>query len=126
MSVPRSMFAKRNNHNNCLAGSARCVGEAMRLADRRARVLHMADVISIDNYRPQLSGPAICSSCRHEWSAVAPTGTRELECPGCGSMNGLWKVCFAPETFYECGCGCHLFYVVPDGCRCRQCGEYAK
>lgn len=85
----------------------------------------MSNVISLDDFRPHLSGPAICSGCHHEWQAVAPVGAWELECPKCGRMMGLWKYAFQPETFYECGCGSHLFYVVPDGCRCRECGAYA-
>lgn len=46
-----------------------------------------------------MSGPAVCLSCAHEWTMVAPSGTPVnavgdqpgLECPACGSFKGVSK-----------------------------------
>jgi hypothetical protein len=29
-----------------------------------------------------------------------------------------------PDDIWECNCGCHLFYINPEGCTCSGCGEY--
>lgn len=34
-----------------------------------------------------VSGPVECSICTHEWIAVRPLGTDEVECPNCGNMT---------------------------------------
>lgn len=78
-----------------------------------------------------VSGPARCTSCKHEWVAVAPFDERleALECPGCGLNKGLYVNHFAPigETVWQCSCGCQLFYVVQLGERlaayCVNCGD---
>lgn len=38
---------------------------------------------------PHVCGPALCLICQHMWEAVAPLGTRWLECPQCHRMQGL-------------------------------------
>lgn len=30
----------------------------------------------------------------------------------------------APDDIWECNCGCHLFYINPDGWTCSACGTY--
>ena len=37
---------------------------------------------------PHISGPVICTRCRHKWIAVRPVGTDLLECPVCGASRG--------------------------------------
>lgn len=86
----------------------------------------MAEIINLSERRPHLSGPAVCSCCLHKWVAVAEVGTWQLQCPQCRTMKGLWEHPYAPEAFFECNCGSHLFYIVSDGCRCRECGAYAN
>jgi phage FluMu protein Com len=73
---------------------------------------------------PHFSGEAHCLHCKHEWIAVAPVGTIELECPECKTMKGLLRYGCEPETAWVCGCGCHLFMISPQGTICWKCGEY--
>lgn len=61
----------------------------------------MADVIEFkrpkeESSDPHLSGEAICTSCRHEWVAVAPVGVDDMECPACGTMRGRYKYSIGP------------------------------
>lgn len=72
-------------------------------------------------------GEAFCLQCRHEWQAVAPVGTTQLECPECHTMKGLFRFPFAPsvgQMVRECNCGNQLFYLTPDGHMCANCGTY--
>ena len=74
-------------------------------------------------------GPAFCIACDHNWSAVAPTGTTELECPNCHAVKGHWKFEFYPsvgQSVRECNCGNQLFYLTPDGHMCANCGVYQR
>lgn len=99
------------------------------LAARRAQV---------PNDGPALGGVAVCMGCRHEWSAVAPTGTTELECPACGAMKGVWKFFCMPTAIdgqdaemWTCGgCGGQMFSVAAtkDGpvLYCSNCGHRSK
>lgn len=85
----------------------------------------MDNVINLADHRPHISGPARCSRCKHEWIAVAPVGTTQLECDCCGGMHGLFVHPCAPaegELVFECNCGSDLFYVLPRGIMCRVCG----
>jgi hypothetical protein len=73
------------------------------------------------------TGQAFCVSCRHEWVAVAPTGTLDLECPACQRHMGRFKFGFMPppETeVRECGCGNQLFLLTREGHMCASCGVY--
>lgn len=72
-------------------------------------------------------GPAFCLGCGHEWEAVAPTGTVQLECPACRTLKGHWKFEFAPpagQLVRQCDCRNQLFYLTPDGHMCANCGMY--
>lgn len=74
---------------------------------------------------PHASGEAVCLACKHTWTAVAPVGTAQLECPECGTERGVWKYPFSPavgEELWQCNCGCELFYIIPDGHMCYGCG----
>lgn len=76
---------------------------------------------------PHANGDAFCIFCKHEWLAVAPVGTMQLECPSCGSLKGIWKFPFAPnegQLVRECNCSNQLFYITPDGHVCANCGTY--
>lgn len=76
---------------------------------------------------PHGAGDAFCLQCNHQWVAVAPTGTVQLECPECHTMKGLFKFPFAPsegQLVRECNCGNQLFYMTPEGHMCANCGTY--
>jgi hypothetical protein len=73
------------------------------------------------------AGMAFCIQCSHEWTAVAPTGTVDLECPKCHTHKGKWKFEFAPAEgtmVRECNCGNRLFYLTTEGHVCANCGTY--
>jgi hypothetical protein len=59
---------------------------------------------------PHLSGEAVCIGCKHQWVAVAPLGTWQLECPSCGSMKGIFRLPVGAERGkdleFACTCGC--------------------
>ena len=87
----------------------------------------MSDVIYINNAKAgtsHLSGTAICSACNKEWEAVAPVGAKELECPDCKTMKGLYKHHLAPisNTTWTCNCGNKLFFVLKGDIQCCECG----
>ena len=77
---------------------------------------------------PRATGEAFCMHCKYEWVAVSPSGIHErFECPACASHKGMFKYQFAPsddDELYECNCGNHLFYIMPEGHLCANCGIY--
>lgn len=86
-----------------------------------------AQVYDLDAFRPHLSGPARCLTCRYRWGAVAPTGTMVgLECPQCGLLHGIFEGLVAPQTRFVCQCGCDIYYILPAGFMCVQCGVTAQ
>jgi len=90
----------------------------------------MGKVVSIEDKKGQWgTGEAFCIGCKHEWVAVATTGTTELECPNCKSMKGIYRFQFMPsegQLVRECNCGNQLFYLTPDGHLCANCGLYQR
>jgi len=90
--------------------------------------MNSCDVIFINNAKTggekHLSGEAICSACNKEWVAVAPVGTKELECPDCKTMKGLFKHHVAPVTnnLWQCNCGNKLFFITKGQIQCCECG----
>lgn len=76
----------------------------------------MAQVLSLAAAReertPHMTGEARCAACGHEWVAVAPVGTHELDCPSCGCTKGHMKrpVMRGDERFV-CDCGCDVFRI---------------
>jgi len=44
-------------------------------------------IIKLDDHRPHVTGSVRCHKCKHEWVAVAPEGTMNLECPSCGAVG---------------------------------------
>ncbi len=88
----------------------------------------MGDVVKFPEKKdPHGMGDAVCSSCRHEWVAVAPVGTTQLECPACHTLKGRFKYPFAPPEdtlIWECRCGGTQFFLIsPNIMFCPNCGE---
>ena len=74
-------------------------------------------------------GEAFCNQCGHNWTAVAPTGTVQLECPSCHTLKGLFKFPFCVaegQQVRTCNCGNQLFYLTPEGHLCANCGIYQE
>lgn len=72
---------------------------------------------------PHLTGKAVCTTCNHEWVAVAPAGTVHLECPECLRVQGVFKNAVEPERAWACNCnGNQLFFLTRAGAMCRACG----
>lgn len=86
-------------------------------------------VVELDAYRPRqphLSGMARCMACKHEWAAVAPVGTGELECPQCQCMRGVWQYnCTGRigDQKFVCLCGCDVFRLTTIELMCTACGQ---
>lgn len=73
--------------------------------------------------QPHLSGKAKCLACKHEWVAVAPSGTIWLECPSCSLERGRYVAQMEkPVPHWHCKCENNLFYVTADGYYCPNCG----
>ena len=84
-----------------------------------------SNIINIFEHKAHLSGDAKCLGCQHEWQAVAPVGTTELECPGCGLWKGVYACMTAPDTVWQCDCGNQHFYIDDEGAICARCGVRA-
>ena len=89
----------------------------------------MGDILPFEPRVQTAVGLAFCISCKHEWQAVAPTGTKTLECPACECHMGKWKFEFMPpegSLVRECDCGNDLFRITPEGHQCAKCGVYQR
>jgi len=87
------------------------------------------NIIEFPKHDPHMTGEAICLQCKHEWVAVVPSGTTRFECPECHTIKGLFKYeCMVKdgEQYWECQCGCGLFYLTPNGHLCPNCGIYQQ
>jgi len=82
----------------------------------------MNNIVKMDDYRPHITGNALCLQCGHRWVAVAPTGTIELECSKCKTWKGVFEGMTAPDTVWQCDCGNQHFYVDDEGAMCAKCG----
>ena len=74
---------------------------------------------------PHVHGEAFCLQCKYEWVGVAPVGTKQLECPKCETLKGLWKFPVNVEVgefLINCQCGNDLFRISPEGYLCPNCG----
>lgn len=78
---------------------------------------------------PHLAGEALCIGCRHEWSAVAPVGTWQLECPSCSTWKGVFRYPVGADVgdgVFTCHCGCEaLTAYMRHGLfrlKCMSCG----
>jgi hypothetical protein len=73
---------------------------------------------------PHIQSEAVCIECRHKWHCVAPAGTRELECPACGTMKGRYTHVVLPAEgmVFQCKCGSYEFCLMPENALCLLCG----
>lgn len=73
---------------------------------------------------PHNHGPAFCSQCHHEWTAVAAVGVIFLECPECHTYKGLFKGPIEPaNALWTCNCGCTIFCISDTtNILCINCG----
>jgi DNA-directed RNA polymerase subunit RPC12/RpoP len=88
----------------------------------------MSNVVSLADKRaekqPHKAGMARCLNCKHEWAAVAPIGTTDLECPNCATYQGMFKGIMSTEfPQWQCVCGEWMFFIDMHGCYCAHCGE---
>lgn len=86
-----------------------------------------AEIVSLNERRPHLSGIFKCGACKKEWDGVAPVGTSSFECPFCGSERAYSKHHVSmPEgsLAYTClSCDGYLFSFNLDGdALCAGCG----
>jgi hypothetical protein len=80
-------------------------------------------VVRIERDEPHLTGQAVCTTCGHEWQAVAAAGTVHLDCPACQRMQGIFKNAVEPQNAWACNCsGNKLFFLTRAGAMCRMCG----
>jgi hypothetical protein len=88
----------------------------------------MGSLVSITQKRlekgPHMQGPALCVRCGYEYTAVAPVGVTEMECPQCHTMKSVFKFICSPEETWTCKCGCQLFFMSRKGTICSNCGVY--
>jgi len=84
----------------------------------------VSKVVSLDSHRtsPHLCGLAVCLSCKHEWSAVAPVGTVVVICPKCDCDGALKGFIRHDGDSWVCTCGCDLFRYDRKGAYCIKCG----
>ena len=86
----------------------------------------MGDVVSLQEYRPHLAGPARCLHCHHEWQAASEVGVfAGLECPECHLEKGVRAgLVYPAESMWHCECGCCTFLICRDrGPMCANCGS---
>jgi hypothetical protein len=85
----------------------------------------MSNVIPFPTAQPAtITGEAICGACRFTWSAVAGVGTKRLECPSCGCMQGHFvHPCIRDEQHWTCSCGNDEFRITPTLIYCPTCGK---
>ena len=86
----------------------------------------MSNVVSFDDYKPHLSGQAMCLQCKYRWVSVAPVGTVELECPECHTWKGSFEGLTSPDEVWQCDCGNQHFYLSNAGACCAKCGTYVS
>lgn len=91
----------------------------------------MGDIIDFamakEEREPHSAGLARCLACKHEWQAVAPTGTTWLECPECSLFRGRFIGQHTRDTPHlHCECGNNLFSVTREGTYCPNCGAWQE
>lgn len=93
----------------------------------------MSDIIDLGAKRaekqPHMAGSARCMNCGHTWAAVAPIGTRRLECSACHTEQGAWVGAILPQEgveFMVCDCGNDLWIARRDCLQCAACGLGAE
>lgn len=74
---------------------------------------------------PHMQGSAVCLDCKHVWQAVAPLGTKWLDCPSCSLRYGRFQGPVSQgdgEERWTCNCGNDLFHINPTKTYCWACG----
>lgn len=83
------------------------------------------NIVNLQDYKPHLSGEAICLQCENKWIASAPIGIAEgLECPECHTFKGVFLgLCSTNDYHWRCTCGCFIFSITESkGIYCLKCG----
>lgn len=79
-----------------------------------------------DTGEPNLTGPARCVRCGHEWEAVVPqsTGFAQIECGNCGGEDTGFGMTLVKRggAQWRCDCGCFAFGISPAEIYCLNCG----
>jgi hypothetical protein len=76
---------------------------------------------------PHRQGEARCLNCKHKWQAVAPIGVTGLECPNCGTGQGLFDGLSCTQfPQWSCACGEMVFFIDVNGPYCAHCGIRPK
>lgn len=127
-------LSERLEHTKALKMSIAKAEHANRAANEIKSAFEKKSMTIIKFSKPEkeeqhITGEAVCGTCAHEWVAVAPVGTTELQCPACHVEKGHFKHWCAPEVgsqIYQCNCGNELFWITPNGCVCRGCGVTAQ
>lgn len=79
-------------------------------------------VQSIETKRPTITGEACCLHCDEHWTAVAPLGTTELQCPNCKLMRGAWlRHTFPDMPVLTCNCGNSFMLITESMALCARC-----
>ena len=73
-----------------------------------------------------VSGQIICFGCKYEWIGASECGTKEFECPSCGTFKGRIKYKCSPNdgSVYTCNCDNDLFIITDKTILCANCGLY--
>ena len=88
----------------------------------------MNEIVDIDTVRPHMTGRGVCLKCGNEWTAVvAGEESPPLECPECGSMDGLLLPEVITHRQYalivkQWRAVCDLYWAVYEDLL-RECGE---
>ena len=85
----------------------------------------MGEVVNLTKEQPHVAAKAVCLACRHEFLAVAATGTQYLTCPNCDLERATWKFPLSPpgREMWFCGCGGELFTLTRAQPHCATCGK---
>lgn len=85
----------------------------------------MNKVINLADNKPHISGEIKCFGCQHKWMAVSPIGTKEFECPKCGTLKGraIFECIRKDFLHWTCDCGNDLFSITPKHIYCPNCGK---
>ena len=84
----------------------------------------MGEVKDIFENTPHLAGVCTCTECQAKWTAVAPVGVFDLECPKCGKMTGQWDnpIEYQEYPHWRCACGSTSFCITTEFTYCPKCG----
>jgi len=89
-----------------------------------ANIVDLAAARSERREHDHMTGSARCLGCQHQWEAVAPIGTTELECPACGLKKGRFaNPVVRGDVTWTCACSNDLFRISGQAqVYCANCG----